>query len=401
MLLNIISILLILVFSILLLLPLLRKKQDPQFSEQDITLLNEKPLHYLCRNDPILFGLAHVSSWWKRYILVIAFGYVPAFLFSWIEGNAFPRSGLKTPIITDIFAGLAWLFFIPIGLLLALHFFNSISQAVNLLSEKGVINIELQSYADKRVFKSCGISIAIFFPVSFSFILFKAKLISSTLFSSWYIQNGQYTFAGVYTLILQMLLFLTLGLTIHKFFYNLRFLIDLKEEKLNLQIYHPDGCGGLEHFGNICLAFNWIAFLVGIISAWFVIMRTIILGMPLYGYNNLIIMGLYTIWAPMGFFLPMRVVHKKMKDEKDKILYELSTKLNSMYKQIRLESLDGTGKKYTGGLKRFEKIEKLYKITETLPTWPFNVKMLRIFAGTWLFPILSTLFAQAIHLIFY
>lgn len=86
-----------------------------------------------------------------------------------------------------------------------------------------------------------------------------------------------------------------------------------------------------------------------------------------------------------------------MKARKDKLLNELSIKLDLEYTRMKSEVLDGRDDAAASSSRRLDHIQKLYDMTKTFPTWPFSNRMLRIFAGTWLAPILIALLVKTIE----
>ncbi|MFC1726822.1 hypothetical protein ACFL4T_14465, partial [candidate division KSB1 bacterium] len=109
---------------------------------------------------------------------------------------------------------------------------------------------------------------------------------------------------------------------------------------------------------------------------------------PLFHYLNMVPIILYAIGAPMSFLWPMWKVHKYMKEYKINRLKELSEQLNDNYEIMQQNILGENTKSCDEIVKKYDNLKKLNDIILTLPTWPFNNKMLKIFAGTWLVPVI-------------
>ncbi len=165
-----------------------------------------------------------------------------------------------------------------------------------------------------------------------------------------------------------------------------------KRFDLNVQLGHPDGCGGLEPLGNLCL---WNALLVTIpgvfLGAW------IILG-PRSQYGNLYVelhsklLLVPIILAPLTFILPLWSVHQVMASKAAEVRLELdrlSQSIDHLARELlnRADELQPEeGEKIA---KNLELRQQIYRRSQQIPLWPLNVGLLAKFATSQVVPVLG------------
>lgn len=147
---------------------------------------------------------------------------------------------------------------------------------------------------------------------------------------------------------------------------------------------HPDQAGGLRILGDYVLS---TSLFIGAIGLYFG------MGFIRLELNPYVITGefyvlliVYFLLAPLFFFLPLIQVHRRMKEAKKRLLTEVAEQFDIEYRKLfdglRQDNVD------SGQVLRVETIQKIYKITEGAPEWPFNLDILSKFAAAIIFPVL-------------
>lgn len=167
--------------------------------------------------------------------------------------------------------------------------------------------------------------------------------------------------------------------------------------KLNPQPENPDGCGGLEPIGNLCL---WNALIISIMAIWlgsWIILVTMppfeIYG-PQYRSVHSVLLIIPISLSIIAFLWPLWKIHNQMEMGQAKIYYG-SNQLNNKINRLDQETLAQPG---TPNLRKKEKVVKKQdliqqdnKITSNYPTWPFNASILKKLALSQTVPFLSLL----------
>lgn len=167
--------------------------------------------------------------------------------------------------------------------------------------------------------------------------------------------------------------------------------------KFNLspQPENPDGCGGLEPLGNLCL---WNAMIVSIMAIWLGawIILVSIPPFDMYGsqyrsvQSTLLLIPIAT--SLIAFFLPLLRMHNLMEAEKTKLyrdLDKLDERINRLHQQMLDTSDMSNFEENDNTVKKLEQIRQVYNDDWRYPTWPFNASILRRFALSQSVPFLS------------
>jgi len=147
---------------------------------------------------------------------------------------------------------------------------------------------------------------------------------------------------------------------------------------------HPDKAGGLRILGDYVLSTSLIIGAVGLYFGMNFLRRELnpfVITAEFYG-----LLTLYFILAPLFFFLPLIQVHRRMKEAKRKLLTEVAEQFDIEYRKL-LEGLK-QDRLDASHVVRVEAIQKIYKIAEDAPEWPFNLEILSKYAAAIVIPVL-------------
>jgi hypothetical protein len=180
---------------------------------------------------------------------------------------------------------------------------------------------------------------------------------------------------------------------------NLRWLFG--QHDLRLYPLHPDKCGGLSPVSRYAMAFTYYIALAGLTIS-FIAFDKIQLGQFATQYFLHVAILAYLALAFACFFLPLDAAHDAMSKAKNEWLLRLSREFQDKY-----ERAQGSSFASENGLHRtmeeIEQIQRLYRLTDEFPVWPFDTLTLRRFVATVaasLSPILISMVSVLIRRVF-
>lgn len=165
--------------------------------------------------------------------------------------------------------------------------------------------------------------------------------------------------------------------------------------ELEVQVVHPDQCGGLEPLGNLCLWNALILAVAGIfLGGWISIGPNTQFAEYAKTYDSVfrVLLIVPIILSFVSFLLPLWTTHQVMVQKKA----EIQIRLDELAKSIYAESsilLDRTGElDFTEGderNKRLNLMRTVYSQHQKIPTWPINTNIISKFAAAQAVPVLS------------
>ena len=169
-----------------------------------------------------------------------------------------------------------------------------------------------------------------------------------------------------------------------------------RNQTIHLAPWHPDKCGGLSSISRYSISLSYAIAIVGMMAS---ILTISAIRTHTWGNARLLWLGdmVYLILAPSLFFLPLGTAHTAMKSAKSELLSFLAKRIEAQYEElIKAEDIDGTV--LAGKINRLEQLNKVYKITEEFPIWPFDVSSLRRFFAVTGAPVVPALFSLLIDI---
>lgn len=165
--------------------------------------------------------------------------------------------------------------------------------------------------------------------------------------------------------------------------------------ELEIQVVHPDQCGGLEPLGNLCLWNALILAVAGIyLGGWISIGPNTQFSNYAVTYGPIfsVLLIVPIILSFVTFLLPLWTTHLVMVRKKA----EIQIRLDELAKAIYAESnvlLDKTDElNFTEGderNKRLSLMRTIYSQHQKIPTWPINTNIISKFAAAQAMPVLS------------
>lgn len=165
--------------------------------------------------------------------------------------------------------------------------------------------------------------------------------------------------------------------------------------EMTLHPLHPDRVGGLQPLGDFAFKISWGIIIAGIMGALLEVSEILggVQGEEPWAHG---IFLLYLLIAPIVFFYPLSIAHWAMKKAKSNFLLTISKEFNQnidhVHYGINLIAKDPS-KNYdlSDKITRIEQLQKLHKIGETFPVWPFDFANIRRFTVSMLWPIITFL----------
>ncbi len=185
-------------------------------------------------------------------------------------------------------------------------------------------------------------------------------------------------FAGIY------FSWVGLSLLTWKIFIIVKYIRLLGQFGFNVQIMHPDRCGGFKPIGDLCLMIDMFIFAVGVASA------SIIYFLGLNNQPQLLLYVLVYICASFFlFFYPIMGIHNAMQNYKTEIMNKISIKLENHLTLYEQTIKDGNIDKKA--LKKIQDIREINREVAKIPVWPFDSETLWKFASTTSIPVIAVI----------
>ena len=231
---------------------------------------------------------------------------------------------------------------------------------------KNVINvINIKHKKAKRIYYSFYIvvGIAILYMSLFSF--FSPSEINGNWNFSPQIYWSGYVFNQIKDVVLWLIIMPPILVRVLLFAYftiKLTFEFD-KNNLFDIHPVSPDKAGGLAPLGEVTLILFYMA--IAFLPHFFA--TSLILGYPV---THKVLYPIYFLGTFYLFFFPLSAPHRSMKNAKIHELELIAKRYNSVYDDYKKD--EKNNKKL---LEEMKEIDELYKKTEKMPIWPFDVEI--------------------------
>lgn len=289
-------------------------------------------------NDSLSLDLAHDIGWWNQYLL------------------AFP---------TLIF--------------IAGAYFGAFPKTLRQLTDSGVLLANNDDWKKVRRFTKSKLTNPTFVLLPYVVGISAAALTSNVLQANgtWY--SSELYRAGwlIPPHAFFLYFFMTyLALRLYGAFLILRMLFQFD---VNIQPFHPDGCGGL---GSLMgqsekLYLGMIAF--GVIAALGILSNTLVYGLELFSVYNFSLLLSYVLLTGIAFFLPLYALTDSMRDAKQKLIQSIRERYHALNAKqgAGANDLKNISDEHVADLKA---LKSLQQTANTMQVWPFNRGSLLRFA---------------------
>lgn len=166
---------------------------------------------------------------------------------------------------------------------------------------------------------------------------------------------------------------------------------------VHLHPLFPDNAGGLLPLGQYALRTSYLITIAGFIIVFFevgVYLEQSFSSAWIAHFGFLI----YLILAPIVFFAPLGTAHTAMRSSKKHYLLEISNQFNQDISKTYLE-IRGEAGNLRDNIEKIEQLQRLYKLIESFPVWPFDTSTIRKFlisASSPVITLICTIIAESI-----
>ncbi len=155
-----------------------------------------------------------------------------------------------------------------------------------------------------------------------------------------------------------------------------------RPNNININLLHPDKCGGLSIMGNYASKTGYVIIPIGLFASVSAILE-IQQGNFSTAYPIHLFILVYILLAPIVFALPVWEAHKAMSTKKCAELLKISDRFQNKYAKILTSST------LIWKQSDLEDTQKLHQfVSEKYPNWPFNLGNLQRFVFTIISPLI-------------
>lgn len=311
--------------------------------------------------------------------------------------SAFEGSLLNTNLNLDLAHDIGWwnqfLLAFPTLIYIAGAYFGEFPRTLRQLTDSGVLQATDEDWKTVRHFTKAKLANTTFVLLPYIVGIAAAALTSNVLQSNgtWY-SADQYR-AGylipIYAFFLYF--FMTyLALRLYGAFLILRMLFSFK---VNIQPFHPDGCGGLGSLMKQSGKLYWGMIIYGAVAGLAIVTNTFVYSLELFSIYNFLYILSYVILSGIGFFLPLYALTDVMRDAKQKLLLSINERYAALNRKQSsgANDLEGLNDEQIADLKA---LKSLQQTARSMQVWPFNNGSLIRFACANATPLLVILIAM-------
>ncbi len=345
-------------------------------------------------NDPVTRFVFSLKGK-KLSILYLLISALPllAFLLTIIDRN-FTNSSMDADMVHDYGNIALYMFGFPVTVLVMIWYSQRLPTALRNLQENKVILISDEEWDQflnnsNKIYSNKMIS---FFPYLISLIItiYLVTVYIHPTEDCWYSleDDGKIYWAALAMIPVYFLTFLSFLLSISliiKTYIVLRKLFN--NYRIDVQVLHPDNCGGLSSLGTLSKTLNLWIFFIGLIAATNIYMNIKLFGNALSDSFQILIMAGYIISAYIVFFMPLHATFKSMKNAKYDTIQRINKYFINVDRKIKGD-IDSLNKLDDQDLESIESIKKLYDLAVKMPVYPYDLKTISSFIGSIFVPVL-------------
>jgi len=157
--------------------------------------------------------------------------------------------------------------------------------------------------------------------------------------------------------------------------------------KLNIQILHPDKCGGIGEIGKFAIKINSFLFIISLFIVGMFYNNVYLFKQSIFNLMNVLATVVFIIGAIILVFSPIVAAHKRMRTSKDEFLFIVNKNFEDENNRLRTILSSDQKLKYND-IETINSIQEIYKIIDIQPTWPFNYKVIYSFIGSIASPVI-------------
>lgn len=312
------------------------------------------------------------------------------------EGNLI-NANLTLDLAHDIGWWNQFLLAFPTLIYIAGAYFGAFPRTLRQLTDAGVLQATNDDWKKVRRFTKAKLTNTTFVLLPFVTGAAAAALTSNLLWTegTWYALEHHR--AGLLIPIHAFFLyfFMTfLALRLYSAFLILKMLFGFN---VNIQPFHPDGCGGLGSLMAQSEKLYWGMIAFGVITALGILSNTVVYGIDLLSIYNFLLYMAYALLTGIAFFLPLYALSDSMHAAKQKLLQSIRERYAALCEKH--PDVAGGSTDYSDEhIADLEALKLLQRTARSMQVWPFNRGSLLRFACTTATPLLVVLIASTLLL---
>lgn len=344
-----------------------------------------------------LFSLVHgdlLGSLISRFAIrssIYAVSLAALLSFSAAGVAAFEGSLVNENLSLDLAHDIGWwnqfLIAFPTLIFIAGSYFGAFPKTLRQLTDTGVLQATNDDWKKVRRFTKAKLTNTSFVLLPYVTGMSAAILTYSVLQSSgtWYaIEHYR---AGllipVHAFFLYFFMtFLALRLYTAFLILNMLFSFDV-----NIQPFHPDGCGGLGSLKAQSEKLYWGMTIFGFIAALTILSNTFVYNLELFSIYNFLMLAAYVMLTGVAFFLPLYALTDSMRDAKQALLQSIDERYRALSEAQAMGAND-VGSLSDENIADIEALKSLQQTARAMQVWPFNQDSLIRFACATATPLL-------------
>ncbi len=311
----------------------------------------------------------------------------------------FEGSLLNENLTLDLAHDIGWwnqfLLAFPTLIYIAGSYFGAFPRTLRQLTDSGVLQATNDDWKKVRRLTKAKLTNTSFVLLPFVAGISAAVLTSNVLQShgTWY-DIDRYR-AGVLVPIHAFFLyfFMTyLALRLYSAFLILRMLFSFK---VNIQPFHPDGCGGLGSLMQQSEKLYLGMIVYGVVAALGILSNTFLYNVELFSIYNFLLLMSYVLLSGVAFFLPLYALTESMRDAKQNLLQSIRERYRALNEKhgSGAEDLQNLSDEQVADL---EALKSLQQTARAMQVWPFNRGSLLRYACATTTPLLVILIAMVL-----
>ncbi len=154
---------------------------------------------------------------------------------------------------------------------------------------------------------------------------------------------------------------------------------------VNIQPFHPDGCGGLGSLRTQSEKLYWGMIGFGVIAGLGVLSNSMVYGVELFSFYNGIMLIAYVVLTGVAFFLPLHALSGSMKTAKRKLIDSINERYRLLNQQSQSSKVEPAGS--AEQKEDLRALTQLHKTARSMQVWPFNRNSLVKFCLAMLTPV--------------
>lgn len=350
-----------------------------------------------------LFSLVHgdrLGSMIGRYAIrsrLAAVSIAVMLSFSAALVAAFEGSLINDNLSLDLVHDIGWwnqfLLAFPTLIYIVGAYFGAFPRTLRQLTDSGVLQATNDDWKKVRRFTKAKLTNTTFVILPYVAGISAAALTSNVLLSNgtWYAADRYVAGYLIPVHAFFLYFFMTyVALRLYGAFLILRMLFSFS---VNIQPFHPDGCGGLGSLMEQSEKLYWGMVVFGAVTGLAIVTNTFVYSLELFSIYNFLFVLSYVILSGIGFFLPLYALADVMRDAKQKLILSIKARYLALSKKhgSGANDLKGLSDEHVADLKA---LKSLQQTARAMQVWPFNSGSLIRFACANATPLLVILIAM-------